>query len=71
MSGTIRLTKTLQSVNKAEDQRRLKAMERFWIQDTPKVHALNYWFYRYFTNEFELYILDAIHFHEIKEEKKE
>jgi hypothetical protein len=57
-----RLSNSFTNLNKAEDRRRLKAMERIWIQDTPKIHALNYWWYRYFTNEFELYILDAIQF---------
>ncbi len=57
-----RLSNSIEKVNKAEDSLRLKAIERMWIQDTPKIHVLNYWYYRYFTNELELYILDAIQF---------
>lgn len=59
MNKIKRLSNSFKKLNKAEDRRRLKAMERIWIQDTPKIHALNYLWYRYFTNEFELYILDA------------
>lgn len=57
-----RLSNSFTKLNKAEDRRRLKTMERIWVKDTPKLHTLNYWWYRYFTNEFELYILDAIQF---------
>ncbi len=57
-----RISSSIIKVNKAEDRRRLKTIERIWIQDTPKIHVLNYWYYRYFTNELELYILDAIQF---------
>ena len=61
-----RLSNSIGKLNKAEDNRRLKTMERIWVQDTPKLHILNYWYYRWFTNEFELYILDAIKFEEVK-----
>lgn len=63
-----RLSHSIKQVNHAEDRRRIKAMERMWVRDTPKIHALNYWFYRYLTNEFELYILDAIKFVEVDKE---
>ena len=62
---TQRLTQSLNKLYKAQDKRRIAVMERIWVQDTPKIHALNYWYYRYFTNEFALYILDAIQFEEV------
>ncbi len=61
-----RLLNSLRRVDEAIENRRIKTMERFWVQDTPKLHLFNYWFYRYFTNQFEIYILDAIKFEEIK-----
>ncbi len=57
-----RFNNSFKKRNKAEDKRRLNTIQRLWVQDTPKINILNYWFYRYFTNELELYILDAIQF---------
>ena len=57
----LRLTRSLRRFNRAQDNRWLRAMERCWVKDTPKIHAFNYWYYRYFTDEFELYILDRYH----------
>jgi len=28
-----------------------------WIRSDPKINLLNYWYYRYMTNQFELFIL--------------
>ena len=41
----------------AEDIRLLRGTEREWVEDTPKIHVLNYWWYRYFTNELLIYVL--------------
>jgi len=65
MDKVQRLNNSFKRLNRAEDRRRLKTIERLWIQDTPKIHIFNYWYYRYFTNELELYILDAIQFKEV------
>lgn len=63
-----RLYRVIKLVNKAEDNCRLAAMTRFWVRDTPKLNVWNYWWFRYFTNEFELYIMDAIEFEEAGDE---
>jgi len=55
-----RLSISLNKLNKATEKRMLRTMERLWIQATPKLHAFNYWYYRYFTSEFELYLLNTI-----------
>ncbi len=35
----------------------LKRATRIWIQEDLRIHALNYWYYRWFTNEFELFLI--------------
>ncbi len=40
-----------------------KAM-RQWVERTPHIHALNYWYYRWFTNDFELFLIDNYTFEE-------
>lgn len=45
-------------LNEANDKRLIAKATRMWIEDNPKIHILNYWFYRWFTNELELYILE-------------
>ena len=57
---TKKLSDSFKKLNKAENRRILRRAERVWIQNTPKINVLNYWWYRYFTNEFELYILNII-----------
>ena len=57
MTKVKRLSDSFKGLKKAQDRRRLKNMERLWVQDISKINVLNYWYYRYFTNEFELYIL--------------
>jgi len=52
-----RLLKSSDKLNKTTQQLVLARATRIWVQKTPKIHALNYWYYRYFTNEFELFIL--------------
>lgn len=65
-----RLLNSIRKVNKAEEKRRIATMERLWISDTPKLNFFNYWWYRYFTNEFLVYVLDAIEFREVQEKKQ-
>ena len=62
MNKVKRISGSLKALNKAEDRRKIASINRLWVQDTKKIHILNYWWYRYFTNELELYILDAIRF---------
>ncbi len=52
-----KLTGSLKRVSNAEDNKRIKLTERKWVEDTPKINDFNFWYYRYFTNELELYIL--------------
>ena len=52
-----RLNKSINNLNRAERRRKLKQAERIWIENTPKIHALNYLWYRYFTNDFINFIL--------------
>lgn len=47
-------------LKKAQDKRILAWAMRKWVEDTKKIHALNYWYYRWFTNDFELYILNSL-----------
>ena len=35
----------------------LARAKRMWIEQTHKIHLLNYWYYRYFTNEFILFCI--------------
>jgi len=51
------LLKSTNNLTKAENRRRLKQAERIWVENTPKIHALNYLWYRYFTNDFIDFIL--------------
>ncbi len=32
--------------------------QRMWIQETKHIHALNYWFYKYFTNSYKNWLID-------------
>ena len=57
---SIRLANTINKTNKAINNRKIKTMERIWIQNTTKLNLLNYWYYRYFTNEFEIHIINSI-----------
>jgi len=36
--------------------------EREWIEANPYINAFNYWYYRYFTNDFEIFILSKDEF---------
>ena len=35
----------------------IKTIERLWVEWDEKLNIFNYWWYRYFTNEFEEYRL--------------
>jgi len=52
-----KIAKSINNLNKSENRGRLKQAERIWIENTPKIHALNYLWYRYFTNNFIYFIL--------------
>ena len=57
MNKIKRLGNSINNLNRAERRRRLKQAERIWVEHTPKIHALNYLWYRYFTNDFIDFIL--------------
>ena len=42
---------------KAHERNLINTMERWWVESDKKLDALNYWYHRYFTNEFELFCL--------------
>lgn len=41
------------------NKRKLATATRKWIQEDKNIHALNYWYYRWFTNRFELYLINS------------
>ena len=47
----------LKRFSEAERRRYLKTAERIWIERNVDLHVFNYWFYRYFTNRFEYFLL--------------
>ncbi len=48
-----------ESLRKTHDRLVLKKATRMWIEGSFKIHALNYWYYRWFTNEFELFLINS------------
>jgi len=48
----------LKSVNLSENRLNIKRWERLWVENTFKLNIVTYWYYRYFTNEFELFIIN-------------
>ena len=63
------MEKNIKKFNKIRDSLRdthnklvLKRATRMWVEQNFKIHALNYWYYRWFTNEFELFLTSA-YFH--------
>lgn len=58
MSNLGRIKKSRLALKRATEKRRAATYMRRWVQDTPYIHALNYWYYRWFTNEFLIYIMD-------------
>lgn len=54
----LKIVGKLKSVQRAEQNRILKTAERMWVESNPKIHLLNYWWFRYFTNQFELFLIN-------------
>lgn len=52
-----KINESLYNLKIATEKRIIATATRMWVEDTPQIHALNYWYYRWFTNDFELYIL--------------
>lgn len=46
------------SLTKSTKRLYLAKATRIWVQDNKHIHALNYWFYRWFTNQFELFLIN-------------
>ena len=53
-----RVKSSTSTLQKAINKRILAKAVRQWVETTPKIHALNYLYYRYFTNEFELFLIN-------------
>ena len=49
----------IENVIKANNLRLLKRYEREWIEKATYLNLINYFYYRYFTNEFELFIIKS------------
>lgn len=52
-----RLVRASHNLQKAIDHRKLRKMERIWVEQTPEINVFNYHYYRYLTNRFELFII--------------
>lgn len=55
-----RFNKSISDLKWAEDRKKLAVWERKWVEDTPQLHALNYWFYRTFTKRFDMYLINML-----------
>lgn len=53
-----RMQKSAAKLKKSTDKRKLATATRQWVESTPKLHALNYLYYRFFTSEFELFLIN-------------
>ena len=47
-------------MHKAQNKRILATAQRMWVEEDKKIHALNYLYYRYLTNRFELYLVSKV-----------
>lgn len=56
-SNIKRVLKSRDRLSNATNKNLINTMVRLWIEWDKKIHALNYLYYRYFTNEFELFCL--------------
>ena len=66
-----RIIKSIKKVQKSEKRLKIKKLETLWIQQDSKIHLLNYLYYRYFTNEFELFVINFMSIKTINEFEKE
>jgi len=44
----------------------LKRSERLWVEQNEYLNAFNYWYYRYFTNNFVMFCIKYINYSENK-----
>ena len=51
------LKKKLKKVEKENDHRLIKTIEREWVEHSTYLTVLNFLYYRYFTNRFLLYVI--------------
>lgn len=54
-----RVNKALLKLDKATNNLLLAKARRKWIESNSKINLLNYFYYRYLTNEFELWLLKS------------
>jgi len=57
-NNVIRIKKSLFGLKKATEKRRVATYRRRWVEMTPHIHALNYWYYKWFTNDFLMFVMD-------------
>ncbi len=55
-------------LRKSSNNLALKKATRMWIEGDFRIHALNYWYYRWFTNEFELFLMSTYYQNKEKSE---
>lgn len=58
MNNKNRLLKSLMAVDKSHDRLLLARAMRMWVEETEDINIYNYFWRRYFTNDFILYIIE-------------
>lgn len=56
--GIEKLKESFKKLKEAQDKNKLAKAMRIWVERDTKIHALNYWYYRWFTNRFELFLIN-------------
>lgn len=52
------IIKSLKKLEETENKLKLTRARRKWIEQDKRINLLNYFFYRYLTNDFELYLIN-------------
>lgn len=54
-----RIRKGLRKLEKARSRRLIATMERIWVEENKKLNLINYIYYRYFTKDFLVFLLET------------
>jgi len=58
-----KINKAIRKLDKSINKRLIAKAKRLWIQNNKHLNLFNYYYYRYFTDEFELYLIkNPVHF---------
>jgi hypothetical protein len=52
MNNIRRINRSIKRLNKAHNKLLKHKTQRMWVEEDEKIHALNYIYYRYFTNRY-------------------